>query len=147
MTRWQLWFAARPTLPPAMRGHTTSGAVKPAPPTLPPSTNERRQLGYWGERKLVGYWRGEGARLAREAGIPPLGRIRVSAVIYRRALNVADEDNDRSRLKPLVDSLRDAKVIANDNRKYVDYGEVTEQHIGERGAGVLLIVERLEGEE
>lgn len=46
----------------------------------------------------------------------------------------------RARLKPLIDGLRDAGVIANDTRGFIEHGPVTE----ERGfVGVLLIVEEV----
>lgn len=76
--------------------------------------------------------------------MPTLERVRISAVMERRSLGVADEDNDRSRLKPLVDGLRDAGVIANDTRGFVEWGTVTERRAGPDGPGVLLIVEALE---
>jgi hypothetical protein len=59
-------------------------------------------------------------------------------------LGTADEDNDRARIKPALDGLRDAGVIRIDTRGYVVWGEVTEQRAGPLGLGVLLIVEALE---
>lgn len=143
-TRWALFFAARPEIPPALRGRTKSGKPKKQPPRLPPNINERRALHPQVERKLVAYWRGlVPLEVRRQHGMRPLERARISAVIYRRSLNVADGSGDAERLKPLVDGLVDAGVLPNDRRSEVSYGAVTEEHIGYRGPGVLLIVEEI----
>jgi hypothetical protein len=73
-----------------------------------------------------------------------LQRARISAVIYRQRLGVADGPGDSERLKPLVDGLVTAGVLANDRRREVEYGEVREEHIGDRGPGILLIVEEID---
>lgn len=104
----------------------------------PPSPNTRmtlRERMHW--RK---HWR-ETVRLSAErAAIPPLKRVRLSAVFYRRALGVADEDNDRARLK-CIDGLIRAGVLPKDTRKYVEWGEVSE----ERGpTGFALVIERVD---
>lgn len=113
-------------------GHVIKTRIRQ--PELPPSPNDRihwRQLG-----PITKGWRDAACEAAR--GIPEQARIRISAVLYRRALGVSDADNDMARLKPVADGLRDAGVIANDTRGYVEWGPVTE----ERGTpGVLLIVE------
>lgn len=143
-TRWHLFFAARPELPAALRGVTASGKPRRAPPRLPPNINERRALGRHSERKLVAYWRGlVPMEVRRQHGMRLLERARISAVIYRRSLGVADASGDAERIKPLVDGLVDAKVLKNDRRREVEYGEVSEQRIGDRGMGVLLIVEEV----
>lgn len=105
---------------------------------LPPSPNDR--MHFQAKAALVKAWREDAKQAARAHQIPACERIRISAVLYRRALGAADEDNDRARLKPILDGLRDAGVIANDTRGYVEHGTVTE----ERGfPGVLLIVEEV----
>lgn len=73
--------------------------------------------------------------------IPKLGRVRLSAVFYRRAVGVADEDNDRSRLKWVVDSLVRAGVLPKDTRTFVEWGSVTEEH---GPTGFALVIERLD---
>lgn len=104
----------------------------------PPSANARL---HWRTRaKVAKFWRGAALLEAKRLGIPPCERIRISAVVIRRALGVADEDNDRGRLKPVQDGIRDAGVIPNDRRECVELGPVTE----ERGPkGLRVIVERL----
>jgi hypothetical protein len=143
-TRWRLFFAARPEIPAALRGTTASGKPKKAPPRLPPNINERRLMHPQVERKTIAYWRGlVPMEVRRQHGMRLLERARISAVVYRRSLGVADASGDAERIKPLVDGLVDAGVIKNDRRREVEYGEVSEQHIGYRGMGVLLIVEEV----
>jgi crossover junction endodeoxyribonuclease RusA len=140
---WRLWFAARPSLPPALRPRTKTGKPKPPPPVLPPNVNERRRLHPIAERNLVAHWRGLAFTLARQAGIPSLGRIRVSVVARRRALGVADASGDAERLKPLIDGLVDAGVVPKDTYAYVEHGTVAEERAGTDGPGILLIVEEV----
>jgi hypothetical protein len=104
---------------------------------LPPGPNGSRGNPL-AHARWVKVWRTEAKKQAQSLGLGTLSRVRISAVIYRRALGTADEDNDRARLKPAVDGLRDAGVIRNDTRGFVEWGTVTE----ERGPmGVLLILE------
>lgn len=102
---------------------------------MPPSVNARltlRERMHWRR-----FWREAVKVSACRAGIPSLPRVRLSAVFYRRSLGVADEDNDRSRLK-CVDGLVLAGVIPKDTRRYVEWGEVRE----ERGpTGFALVIE------
>lgn len=69
--------------------------------------------------------------------VPKFKQVKISAVFYRSRLGVADEDNDRARLKPIVDGIRDSGMIPNDTRKYVVWGEVNEEK-GERGFKVII---------
>lgn len=137
---WRLWLPAL-LGPPRKRTKTIAGVkytAKVRRPELPPSPNDR--MHFRTKAPLIKAWRDAACDAAKSAGIPPLGRIRFSAVIYRTRLGHADEDNDRGRCKSLLDGLRDAKVIANDTRGFVEHGTVTE----EKGpVGVLLIVERI----
>ena len=104
----------------------------------PPSPNARQHI--YAKAKSNKEWRRLAGTVAR-LQVPPLQRIRLSAVIIRRALGVADADNDMARLKPVVDGLVDAGVIPNDHRGCVVWGTVTE----ERGpAGLRLVIEALE---
>lgn len=92
---------------------------------------------HWRTRaKVTKHWRSLALLEARRVGIPPCERIRISAVFIRPRIGVADEDNDRAKLKPVLDSLRDAGVIRNDTRGYVIWGEVTE----ERGPKALRVM-------
>lgn len=111
---------------------------------MPANDNDRRSW-HWSTRaKHDEEWHGRvwlaclDLRVAKD-----LKKIRVSAVFVRRALGVADPDNDRARLKPLIDGLVLAGVVPNDNYRYVDLGSCTE----ERGpSGLRLIVEDLSAE-
>jgi len=136
--KWYLWLPAL-LGPPRKRTKTIAGVKYTARvrrPELPPSPNDR--MNYHTKAKIVKAWREAACEAAKSAGILPQRRIRFSAVIFRARLGTADEDNDRGRLKPALDGLRDAKVIADDTRGFIEHGPVTE----ETGAvGVLLIVE------
>jgi crossover junction endodeoxyribonuclease RusA len=106
---------------------------------IPPSPNDR--MGWRVKAHTAKLWRVRAALLALEVKIPPLLRIRLSAVIRRRNLGVADESNDRSRFKHVEDGIVDAGVVPDDTRKYVEWGSVTE----ERGPkGFTLVIEELE---
>ena len=86
------------------------------------------------------HWKTYAWTLAKQAGIPPCQRIRVSVTIIRRAIGVADEDGDASRCKPIWDGLVAAGVIPDDRRGYIEHGPVTE----ERGPrGLRLVIERV----
>lgn len=105
----------------------------------PPSPNAR--LHWRTKARVTKHWRSTARLKAALAGIPQCPRVRISVVIIRRALGVADEDNDRARMKALVDGLRDAGVIENDTYGNVEWGTMRE----ERGRkGLRVIVERLE---
>ena len=104
----------------------------------PPSPNAR--MHFMAKASSNKFWRLDALIKAMNAQIPRLQRIRISAVIIRRALGTADEDNDRARLKPVTDGLVDAGVIPNDRRGCIEWGPVNE----ERGKpGLRLIVEEM----
>ena len=108
---------------------------------LPEADNVRRRW-HWARRAAHDKaWRTEAALKAQAARIPGLYRVRLSAVIYRPRLGVADPRNDQARLKVIEDGLVDAGIVPNDTYRYVEVGAIRE----ERGApGVLLVVEALE---
>jgi hypothetical protein len=103
---------------------------------LPLSPNDHV---HWRTRaRWARHWKEQAGIQLRLHHVPALDRIKVSAVIYRRNLGVADEDNDRSRIKPILDGLVAAGVLANDTREHVSWGSVTEA----RGkSGLTLIIE------
>jgi len=104
----------------------------------PPSPNVR--LHYMRLARERARWRANAWATAKAAGVDACERIRVSAVIVRRVLGRADEDNDRARLKPIWDGLVDAGVIPDDRRGLIEHGPVTEER-GNRG--LRIIVDRL----
>ena len=102
---------------------------------IPPSPNQR--LNWRDKARAAKEWRTAACLKAQEAGIPALERMKVSAVVYRANLGVADEDNDRSRLKACLDGVVDAGVVPRDTRKYVVWGTVTEER-GPRGLRIIV---------
>ncbi len=57
-------------------------------------------------------------------------------VVLRRALGVADEENDRARMKPITDGIVDANVIDKDIYGRIEWGSMTE----DRGAAGLRVM-------
>lgn len=143
VTTWRLWFPVR-LGPPRKKSKMVAGIKVTASVRsleFPPGPNGSRG-NHYGHARWVKSWRDLAADTAREHEIPQLGRARISAVFRRRALGTADEDNDRSRCKPLVDGLRDAGVLKKDTRDYVVYGPCTEERAADKySTGILLIVE------
>ena len=118
---------------------------------LPANDNARRSMHFmtrakhdreWHDRVLLQVLEVHMPRRIDDAG--GLTKIRVSAVFYHPRLGVADPDNDRARLKPVIDGLVHAGVIRRDTYDHVDLnGPCTE----ERGpSGFRLIVEDLSRE-
>jgi hypothetical protein len=133
---WQLWFPAR--LGPPRRRKVKGISVRTRRPELPPTQNDR--LHHFVKARWVKEWRDAAGWAAVQRRLPTLQRVRISAVIYRRAIGTADASNDLERLKPLVDGLVDAGVVPDDKRLYVEYGAVEERR-GDHG--ILLIVEEV----
>lgn len=140
---WRLWFAARPYVPPALRGRTKSGKPKPSPPRLPPNINERTRLHWRTERRLTAYWKQQAWALAKAQQLPALGKIRVSAVIHRDATGKADRGGDEERLKPLLDGLVQAGVVPDDTYASVTLGDVSECRSSSSIRGIELIIEEM----
>src|SRR5262245_3969849 len=83
--------------------------------------------------KTAREWRALALLRCYLADVPKLHRIRISAVIYRRALGRADEDNDRARLVNVVNGIVSAGVVPDDTRAYIAWGPCQEA----RGAPAL----------
>lgn len=106
---------------------------------IPPGPNERM---HWRSKAILARtWRFHGWLKATAQDIPPQERVRLSATFHRRNLGVADEDNDRARLKNVVDGIVEAGVVPKDTRNHITWGEVTEEH-GE--PGFVLVIEALQ---
>lgn len=85
----------------------------------PLSLNDR---GHWSKhRQLKAEWRTEVAHLARAARIPRLSRIHVVLHAYPKINRRRDSDNLVATLKPCIDGLRDAGVIADDTPDQVTW--------------------------
>lgn len=139
---WFLWFPVR-LGPPRKKSKSAAGVkvtAKVRGLELPPTKNTKHGNPF-SHAAWVKEWRDEAKHMATGAGIPPCGRIRLSAVVYRKAIGVADAENDHARLAPLQDGLVDAGVVPKDTYAYVERGSVTEERAGIAGPGVLLIVE------
>jgi hypothetical protein len=96
----------------------------------PPNMNGTQAHSRWKTRKDRQLWRATAVSLAVAAGIPTreIARVKLSGTFYRRALKVADKDGDIARLKSVVDGLVGGKYLPDDNRRFLDWGEVDEQH-------------------
>lgn len=105
---------------------------------IPPGPNDR--MHYHARATSARVWRQLAWSLALAHGVGPCQQVHISAVVHRQTTGRADEDNDRARLKPLVDGLVDARVVPDDTRVHVTWGAVRE----EPGArGVTLIIEEV----
>lgn len=104
---------------------------------IPPSPNDR--LSHWQLAQCRKSWKTLSIHKAREAGIPSFEVVGIDVVIFRTRLGVADEDNDRARIKPIVDGLVSFGVIPDDSRRYVVYGKCDEKR-GSPGVEVVLRV-------
>ena len=142
---WRLWFPAR--LGPARKrkvraSHGGKVVERYRVPELPPTKNGSRGNPYV-HNAWVQEWREAARDQAWAAGIPPCDRIRISAVVHRSRIGVADAENDHARLAPLQDGLVDAKVVPKDTYRYVERGAVREMRAGMDGPGIELIVEEV----
>lgn len=142
---WRLWFPAR--LGPARKRKVRApqgGKVveRFRVPELPPTKNGSRGNPYV-HNAWVQEWREAARDQAWALRIPSCERIRISAVVHRSRLGVADAENDHARLAPLQDGLVDARVVPKDTYRYVERGSVREMRAGMDGPGIELIVEEI----
>jgi crossover junction endodeoxyribonuclease RusA len=88
------------------------------PYTKPPlSLNQRL---HWAVKaKLVKEVRTATAQLAKQAQIPPLEAVEITLIYTPKTARKRDTDNLFATLKPAVDGLVDAGVIADDNTEIV----------------------------
>jgi crossover junction endodeoxyribonuclease RusA len=87
----------------------------------PLSLNDR---GHWRRHhQLKAEWRSEVATLAKAERIPLLARIHVALHAYPKTNRRRDADNLVATLKPCIDGLRDAGVIADDTPGHVSFSE------------------------
>jgi hypothetical protein len=60
------------------------------------------------------------AVLARSQGLAPcVGRVRIVATVHGRARGISDPNNAADSTKAIVDGLRDARVLADDDHTHV----------------------------
>ncbi len=105
----------------------------------PPSPNDRL---HWRKRaKLTKHWRTLAKVEAQRQVIPPMKKIKLSVVIYRRNLGVADEDNDRGRTKGILDGIVDAGVVPNDTRGEIIWGPVDEAKWNGKKKQIKIMIE------
>lgn len=137
LDHWELWF---PAMPGPLRTKTRNGVkTRVQRLELPPTMNDR--LHHYAKARWVKQWRSRAYFMARSRGLPRLERVRISMIVYRERIGVADPDNDWGRAKPLIDGLRDAGALAKDTHKYLTIGSIEERRSLEQG--ILLIVEAL----
>lgn len=81
------------------------------------SANDRD---HWGRRKaLTKFFRDEGARRAGELQLPSLDRIWVFAWVAYGGRRILDPGNYTLTAKAILDGFVDAKLVPDDNNKYV----------------------------
>lgn len=91
------------------------------------SANDR--FNPWNRARRVKALRERAFVLARSARLcPTSGRVLIEAVIHSRVARKSDPNNAADTTKPLVDGLRDAKVLVDDDHVHVvgpnhHYGE------------------------
>lgn len=139
--------ATQPTQP----ASRTNPKPEPQPPTwtlrlpwtAPPLTLNSRQ--HWhAKHRITREIRTVSAALARANRIPKCARIHVKLTYFPRQERTRDADNLVATLKPLIDGLRDALVIDDDNPAYIDWDP---PHIAPADPGdprLLLTITRLE---
>jgi hypothetical protein len=94
-------------------------------------------------------WRAEqtiaatSALLAAHARIPACQRIHVQLVWVPRLNRTRDEDNPIATLKPLIDGLKKAGVVPDDNPKHVTWDRPRIEPANPRDPHMDLIVTRL----
>lgn len=90
------------------------------PYTRPPLTLNGRQ--HWARKKdLIRDIRWSVHQLARAAKIPPCHRVHVTLHYVPRATRRRDADNLVATLKPCLDGLVDAGLVADDTPEYVTW--------------------------
>jgi hypothetical protein len=134
---WQLWFPARLGPPRTVRVRGINRRIRRE--ELPPSQNGSRGNPF-AHAAWVKVWRTAARDMARARRLPRLERARISIVVYRARLGVADPDNDLARCKALLDGLRDAGALAKDTYGAIEIGTIQERR-GDHG--ILLIVEEV----
>ena len=87
-------------------------------PNLPTWTANDR--GHWSQRaETVAWWRSLTAQAARKAQLPTLGRVAVTLAMTPADRRRRDPDGLAGALKPALDGLVDAGVIADDSWRQV----------------------------
>ncbi len=104
---------------------------------LPSNDNTRRRWHWTERRERDAVWHNRVALAVRARHVPSCERIRLSVVVTRRSLGVADPDGDWGRMKPIIDGLVRSGVVPNDTYRHVILGEIQEQR-GEPGLRVFI---------
>lgn len=118
-------------------------------PGRPPTPNRRANR--WAEARSRKEWRGwtylaalEALRSSGNADDYPLEAVVVEPVFYVRTARRRDDDNLVASLKPLLDGLVDARVVADDRRERLRL-ERPRVVVGSRDGIRLVVREASEG--
>ena len=87
-------------------------------PGHPPGGNDLHRMHPWQVRKSREEWRGATLRVAREVmpeGMVPLDRASLAVAWEYRVRRVRDLDNLVAGLKPMIDALVEAGILAGDH--------------------------------
>lgn len=102
----------------------------------------RQRMAMQGQQKK---WKERTIWSVRALQVPPLSKIRVTVVFYRRALGVADQSGDQEAMKPIHDGIVAAGVIPKDTRQYLEWLPPEEARFAkDEGARIEVTIEEIE---
>ncbi len=106
----------------------------------PWTSNAQRQMNHYRQAELVKEWRHAFATLAREAKVPALGAIRITAQSHLVGRRSRDWLAEAPAIKAAVDGLVDAGVIPDDDPTHMLGGTILAPVLkAERNALVLVV--------
>lgn len=116
------------------------------PWTKPPLTLNQR--GHWaGRSRVIREVRNTARILARHAQIPACPRIHAQLVYVPRDKRTRDQDNLVATLKPLLDGLRDAHIVPDDDPTHVAWTPPRIDPPNGADPHLYLVITRLDAQE
>lgn len=107
--------------------------------------NEHRRLHFHARATYDRLWRNTFCWIARQQRVPHLDAVFITvAQECRRGTTLPDTANSFPSAKAAIDGLRDAKVITDDNPKFVKFVGFTAPTHGDRDRFIIIVEEYLE---